>query len=421
MQASVEAIPWPVLMLGAIGTALGLASRHTTAVCVVSITLVGYVALTAVLVQEPALAGLAPQLELTRLMPLQRLLTLYLAAFAVWRGTEWLFSHRNGRGEDVAAESVEGSTGSLRFRFQIRVPEVPEIALLVVAVVVLTVLTRPIAGLPPDPASPDVPPVGLFPVAMSGQSEQADLEAAVRVADAAAKPGTAMLLLGSALSWHQPLWSPLWTTRPLYYDNWLWYWQPHHAGTPGYVFQAGNAYPDPERTLDATYLARHGIGAVLATGPLRAVAAASPLLHLLRQGVYDAYAVIDPVTTVTFGEENATSTELGNQRIAASAAAPASPATIRQNWYPRWEAIAADGAVSVAQTSDGYMRLAPAQAASGVELVYAVQPIDWLARVLALVGGIAAIWLGVRSIAGIRGLTDWYAPWLRATRDAARR
>ena len=44
----------------------------------------------------------------------------------------------------------------------------------------MAVLTRPIAGLPPDPASPDVPPVGLYPVAMSGQSEQADLEAAAK-------------------------------------------------------------------------------------------------------------------------------------------------------------------------------------------------------------------------------------------------
>jgi hypothetical protein len=255
---------------------------------------------------------------------------------------------------------------------------------------------------------------------MSGQRAQVDLEAAVRVADAAAAPGTAMLLLGSALSWHQPLWAPLWTTRPLYYDNWLWFWQAHHAGTPGYVFQAGNAYPDPERTLDATYLARHGIGAVLVTGPVRMAAAASPLLRLLRQGGYDAYAVIDPVTTVTFGQENAMATDLGNQRIAASVAAPAPEVTIRQNWYPRWQAITGGEPASVTPTSDGYMRLAPTGAASHVDLVYAVQPIDWLARALALAGAVGAAWLFVRSDSGSRRLAGWYAPWLRAARDTAR-
>ena len=173
---------------------------------------------------------------------------------------------------------------------------------------------------------------------MSARPEQADLEAAIRAADEAATPGTALLVLGSALSWHQQLWAPLWTERPLFYDNWLWYWHPDHAGTPGYAFLAGHHYPDPERTLERDYLSRHGIGAVVVTGPTREAAATSPLLRPLRQGVYDVYAVIDPVTTVTFGDQNAASLEFGNQRIAAVSDSSGAPVIARVNWYPRWEA-----------------------------------------------------------------------------------
>src|SRR5918993_663633 len=176
-----------------------------------------------------------------------------------------------------------------------------------IAAAILLIQTRSLGGLSLDPASPVIPPVSLYSVAMSAQPEQADLQMAILVADEAATPGTALLVLGSALSWHQQLWAPLWTQRPLYYDNWLWYWQPEHVGTPGYVFLAGHHYPDPERTLDRDYLDRHGIGAVIVTGAVRAAATGSPLLHPLRQGSYDAYTVIDPVTTLTFGDENSTS------------------------------------------------------------------------------------------------------------------
>ena len=80
---------------------------------------------------------------------------------------------------------------------------------------------------------------------MSARPEQADLQVAIRAADEAAAPGTALLVLGSALSWHQQLWAPLWTERPLYYDNWLWYWHPDHAGTPGYAFPGRAPLPRP--------------------------------------------------------------------------------------------------------------------------------------------------------------------------------
>jgi hypothetical protein len=188
------------------------------------------------------------------------------------------------------------------------------------SIALLLALTRPLHGAPPDPASPVVPPVSLYPVLTSAHPEQVDFEAAVRAADAGAAPGTALLVIGSVLSWHQQLWAPLWTNRPLFYDNWLWFWHPDHAGTPGYAFPAGHHYPDPEATLDPVYLARHGIGGVVIAGPAAATAAASPWLRLVREtGVYAAYAVIDPVTTVTVGERNASESQFKNGNLAAAA------------------------------------------------------------------------------------------------------
>jgi hypothetical protein len=244
---------------------------------------------------------------------------------------------------------------------------------------------------------------------MSAQPQQFDLELAVRAADEAAAPGTAILVLGSALSWHQQLWSPLWTVRPLFYDNWLWYWHPDHAGTPGYHFLAGHHYPDPERTLEPAYLARHGIGAVVVTGSVRSQAAGSPLLAPLRTGVYDAYAVRDPVTTVTFGDARAALLELGQQRIDAVAEIPGQPVVARINWYPRWEVQVDDRPIPVHRLDDGYLAADPGEPARDAHFVYRVQPLDWAARFLAL-AGLAALALMVRR-AGWRGTTGpgWYA------------
>ena len=220
---------WLVLALGLTGLVAGLLFRQRRATTSAAAALVLYVVLTAALVVFPAAASLAPQLEPTRLMPLQRFLTIYLAAVAFWFILSWVVSWIAPQLRWLAPVFAAG-----------------------VAAVILLIQTRPLGGPPPDPASPVVPAVGLYSVAMSAQPEQADLEAAVRAADEAATPGTALLILGSALSWHQQLWAPLWTERPLFYDNWLWYWHPDHAGTPGYDFLAGHHYPDPEQPSNAT-------------------------------------------------------------------------------------------------------------------------------------------------------------------------
>jgi hypothetical protein len=294
---------------------------------------------------------------------LQRFLTLYLAAVGLWMILSWIIS------------TIMPSR-----------PWLTPVLSAAAAAAILLIQTRSLGGPPLDPASPVVPAVSLYPVPMSAGPEQADLEEAIRAADRAAPPGTALLVLGSALSWHQQLWAPLWTTRPLFYDNWLWYWHPDHVGTPGYAFRAGHHYPDPERTLQRSYLARHGIGAVVVTGPARGTAATSPLLRPVREGVYDVYTVIDAVTAVTFDDQNAVSLELDNRRIEAASAKPGTPVTVRVNWYPRWDATGDASRAGVERLSDGYIGIAPAEPVSRAELVYSVQPLDRAARVLALVG-----------------------------------
>ena len=89
---STNAITWPVLTLGLLGLIAGLLARRRRATTSAAAALVLYLVLTATLVVVPAAAGLAPQLEPTRLMPLQRFLTLYLAAGGFWIILSWVIS-----------------------------------------------------------------------------------------------------------------------------------------------------------------------------------------------------------------------------------------------------------------------------------------------------------------------------------------
>jgi hypothetical protein len=374
-------ITWPVLGFGLTGLIIGLLVRRRWATTSVAAALILYLALTATLVIVPAAANLAPQLEPTRLMPLQRFLTIYLAAVAFWFILSWVVSRIAPLRRWLAPALATG-----------------------IAAVILLTKTWPLGGLPPDPAVPLVPSASLYPVAMSAGPEQADLEQAIRTADEAATPGTALLVLGSALSWHQQLWAPLWTRRLLFYDNWLWYWHPNHAGTPGYDYLAGHHYPDPERTLEHDYLSRHGIGAVVATGRTREVAAGSPLLRPLHGGVYDAYSVVDPVTTVTFGDQNATVLAYGNGRIEAMSENSGTPMIARVNWYPRWEVTVDNMQIQADHLDDGYVGVAPAAPVREAELVYLVQPFDWAARAFSLLGVVGLGWLLMRKGGPVPGV-----------------
>ena len=214
----------------------------------------------------------------------------------------------------------------------------------VVAAAILLVQTRSLDGPPLDPASPVVPAVSLYPVPMSARPEQADLEEAVRAADRAAASRyrsvgawlgalVASATLGAAVDrrGHSFTITGSGTGTPT---------TPGRRAMP---FGPGTTTPIRSAPWSATYLARHGIGAVVVTGPTSETAATSPLLRPVRKGVYDVYSVIDPVTTVTFGDQNAESLEIGNRRIEAVSAKPGTPVTVRVNWYPRWEATSDAG------------------------------------------------------------------------------
>ena len=322
------------------------------------LTLVIYMLMTVALSFVQALAALASQLETTRLMPLQRFLTLYLAASGAW----WLLS--------LAPR---------------RFSRAGEMAMALASVVLVAVLTRP-PEQPIDPASPVVPGVGLYPVTMSAQPVQAQLREAIERVDSAAAPGTALLVLGSGLSWHQALWAPLWTERPLFYDNWLWYWHPDQFGTPGYRAARGNDYPDPDNTLTTDYLAAHGIGGVAVTGRAADAAAQSPLMQSLGGEGYQAYLVREPSTTITFGGANAAKSTLANEAMSAEANVPSATVQVRANWFPRWQATGGKSMLSIARANDGSISLEAPAPVSSMALTYGLQPIDWLARALAVAG-----------------------------------
>lgn len=385
-STSVATVGLPVVIVAIAGAVVAVARRAGLVMRSTVVALVAYVLVTLAVAFVPAIADLAAQLEPTRLMPLQRLLTIYLAAAGA-----------------SAALTRLGQRIAPRLRW------LPAGVTAALAMTLLLLWTRPLANPLPDPASPVIPGAGLYRVARSAQPVQADLEAAVRAADTAAAEGTSLLVLGSALSWHQQLWAPLWTERPLFYDNWLWYWHPWQVGTPGYRPEAGHHYPDPQATLDADYLARQGVGAVVVTGQARDTAASSWLLRPVRQGVYDVYVVREPVTVVTFGGDNAARSRLENDLLAASATVAGSPVDVRQNWFPRWSARVDATGEPVMRRDDGYMAAAPPEPASGAEFRYSVQAMDWLARGLALLGlvGVVAICLGAPADGtGWR----WYSP-----------
>ncbi|MFN8594240.1 MAG: hypothetical protein U0031_22520 [Thermomicrobiales bacterium] len=399
---SAAALSPVVLVLGALGGLItiagtirsirGTAKKRTSVVApwssalAVTVAVATYVATTAVVAFVPRISAFAPQLEPTRLMPLQRLLTVYLTALATWSLIERAVT-----------------------RFYPDWRPKAEFTLGVASLALFFVLTRSTAGEPPDPASPAVPAASLYPVAMSAQPIQQDLESAVRLADQAAIPDTAILVIGSALSWHQPLWSPLWTTRPLYYDNWLWSWQKAHAGTPGYSFAAGNHYPDPAATLRRDYLDTHGIGAVVVTGNVKHEARDTLWLDKVRDGTYAVFLVTDPQTTITFGAGSAAHGRFDNGNVAVQTGHPSRTATARVYAFPRWNAVSNRQSASITQSRDAYQDMTFADPSRDLSLGYDVQPLDWLARFLALAAAVVAGLVIVFNGSGRGSARHWVA------------
>lgn len=368
LAASLSSLSFIGLVLGVAGALVGLVQR-AVGTRAAAASLIAYALATSFIAFAPGVAPHVQQLEPTRLMPLQRYLLLYLAAALTWRLLSGVFSRSGAIGAQGGSALVLGTS-----------------------IAVVAICTRPMFVEPPDPASPVVPAVSLYPVAMSAQPQQADLESAIRAADEAADPSTAILVIGSALSWHQQLWAPLWTQRPLYYDNWLWFWHLDHAGTPGYRAQSGHHYPDPELALTREYLDRHGIGAVVASQQFRARAAEMTYLTRISGGAYETFIVDDPTPLVTFGSGETSSVQVENSSIEARSTRDSQKAEVRLNWFPRWETQSRSGDV-VGRKIDGTIHVAMNNAASDLSLDYSVQPLDWVARVLATIGVLIVLWL----------------------------
>ena len=307
LNASRDSVSSAVLVLGLAGLAVGLwrGRRGTRATALSAGT---FILATTAVAFIPLVDAIIPQLEPTRLMPLQRYLLIYLAAGLIYTIVTGISSRRLGAGASASA-----------------------IVLVTASILIVAFQTRPILEVILDPASSEVPPVSLYAVAMSAQPQQASLESAVRAADRNAAGGTAILVLGSVLSWHQQLWAPLWTERLLFYDNWLWYWHLKHAGTPGYRPHVGHHYPDPEATLTREYLDRHGIGAVVTSSALRDKASESSFLSLVADGTYLTYVVENSNSIVTFDNGNTTFASADNSGVEAHATLKSTQAAVRVN------------------------------------------------------------------------------------------
>lgn len=367
LSETVESVTWPVLALAVAGAILAFwrtdhrASRASVITCGL------YVALTALAVAMPGLREVIPQLELPRLMPFQRLLTLWLAAYGLMRLVGLIRADRTAwRAMGVAVTTT---------------------------VALAVVFTTAAGPFPPEDR-------GLRGAPRTEGADAVELiqfRAAVEEAAAISLPDTAVLVLGSRLSWHEQLWAPMVAgSRRFLYNDWLWYWHRLHAGP--YDYRNGHFYPEPGDALDPEYLTTHGVGAVMVTdvADARSRSASSPQLeHVSTIGAWDVYRVVSPVGIATLDGASPDTSEVSDdfERITV-AFEDAAPGTllVRQNWFPRWEATVNGEPVPVERGESGYIEVPVKEGgAVRVELAYAVTTADAVARGVAMAAGVAAL------------------------------
>ena len=363
----------PVVFLALGGVVLVVASRRCPIARAFAFSLVGYVLLTTALSLDE---GIIQQLEPPRLMPFQRLLMIYLAAFAITQVIETLARFfRIGRPFAVTSSAVG-----------------------VVTVLILALMWGAI-WTPPEayrtlksPTTAD----GLFATSPDEepQSEFLAFQEAVRVADRARPDGTAILVVGDREGWwHEQLWGPLVSDAPFFYDDWLWYWHTDHEGPYNYL--EGHFYPAPSETFEPTYLRTHGIGALVvtnmdvragATDPREAAKGDPDLEWAATAGNWDVYTVADPVTIFSSGDASASNVVIEDQRLTAEFTNASGEIDVRRNWFPRWQAFADGERVDVVRTDNGYMRISVPPETTSIELRYATTAADWMARLAVMFG-----------------------------------
>ncbi len=362
-QSSVNAVSWPVMVLGIIGFGLALLDRDRPAPMAAAYTLVCYVVATIALGGLGPDGGVIAQLEATRLMPFQRFLMIYLAAAAVMAAVR--FVTRTGG----LAGIVSGGL------------------LVVTALLAIFVIVRPPASLP-------VADQSMFPVETTATGEYADLLLAVEAADRVAAPGTAIFIAGSELGWHQPMWTPMATDRPLRYNDWLWLWQTWHR-SPDLEYDGQAIAPTSlDDAMRSDELTRHGVGAVIALTP-QVEALADREDDLVRQvgPGYAIYQVRDSVPVVTSAAGTTIQSSVGNQRITATVDGGAGTVTVRETWFPRWRATVDGQPADITRDGSGRMRVEVPAGRVNVELVYAVDALDILGRLASIVGAALTVLL----------------------------
>ena len=341
--------------VGAVSALLTFRARTLTAAAVLVLSV--YSGLTIVLTFVAGAAAVVPQLETTRLMPFQRLLMLYLAAAGgcvVARWTMTRLSQARTRRAELAV------------------------------VLVMTVAAMVAVAFLPVPKR-------------SGVRQMESQESALRKVVDASPPDTAVLVVGSALSTHQQLWAPMVADRAFFYDNWMWYWHTRHAGPYNPL---ETAWYSPARTAEVfsrAYLAQHGIGAVIVADPLRPQADTTTHLRRIGGGMYTSYLVTDATPVATFGDVAADTTTISNHVITVQSQDAAGDLLVRRNWFPRWRAMVNGRATAVERSENGYMRIPVPAGHVTATVYYAVDAVDWTARVAAMSGLVLAIVLHLRT------------------------
>ncbi|MFT4037363.1 MAG: hypothetical protein QM692_04220 [Thermomicrobiales bacterium] len=354
-HASITAVSGPIFVLAIIGLVAVFLLPNLIAGLLVAFTLLVYVLMT-ILLSGLTIGPHIEQLEAIRLMPFQRALSLYLAALGVY--------------------ALLSTVSRLAERYRVAIVNLGLLATAIVSLLLYVVL---------DSTPIHASDRGMHPVLTTGEQFLLDQQNAVELADSQAEPGTAILVLGSQLSWHDQFWSFQWSDRPFFFNDWLWYWQKDHFGE--YDPDTEHAYPNPLTTLSTDYLQTHGIGAVIVSPQFSAAAAQSELLEPISENSsYSVYLMKSPTQIITADGASVTDISIENQRFAADVSQPTSTFQVRRNWFPRWTATVDGKPAAISKDANGYMVVTAQTPGTHLEVVYGVDRWDWLGRILLLLG-----------------------------------
>ncbi len=364
LWASRTAISPVIGLLTVAGAILAIVARRYAHALTAAVGLVFFVAVTVSFSLIEPLANAIQQLETPRLMPFQRFLSIYLAAwFAGWL-LEMAFKAILPRWRNLA---------------------VP--ALLCASSLIVILTFNGVFGAVPTVYQPPTPWT-------TGYPEFAEFEDAVTEISDVRPEDTAVLVVGDQMSWwHEQLWAPVWSGALFFYDDWMWYWHPDHDGP--YDPSIGHAYQNPASAFTPEWFNAHGVGAVLVTNmPVpagaidpRIAAQSNPNLEVQRTiGQWDLYLVTDPGSIVTNGPTPASDIDVTNNTISATFESASGEVIVRRNWYPRWEAFADGQQVDITRLDNGYMAVTVPDETTTLELRYAVTAVDWLGRIAAAIG-----------------------------------